>query len=234
MMFIPTVLVIAGAPLVAAHFKITYPTWRADSLSETKNYSQWSYPCGGVPDFVGNRTEWPIEGGAVALTLHHPWTYLWINIGLGDAVTNFNMSLTPELMNVSGRGDFCLHDMIVPMDIIDGTNASIQVVTSGGGDGGEGSALYNCADIVLRKGIQIPNGVCKNASTMSLTMLGDGWTQPLTANGTGNATTTVTSVVTVTATATAKSNSAVGGTVEGVAFALVMGLACVFAAIMGI
>ncbi|KAI1454657.1 hypothetical protein F4805DRAFT_460472 [Annulohypoxylon moriforme] len=232
MIFTPLVFVLVGAHKVAAHFKIDYPAWRSDTVTEDGNYSQWDYPCGGVPNFVGNRTEWPIEGGAVALTLHHPWTYLWINIGLGDAVTNFNMSLTPELMNVSGRGDFCLHDMIVPMDIIDGTNASIQVVTSGGGDGGEGSALYNCADIVLRKDIKIPNGVCKNASTMSLTMLGDGWTQPLITNGTGNGTATVTSVVTVTA--TAKSGSAVGGLAEGIVLAFVLGLACIFATVLDI
>ncbi|KAI1205643.1 uncharacterized protein F4807DRAFT_464524 [Annulohypoxylon truncatum] len=230
MMFTPTVLVLVGAHQVAAHFKIDYPAWRDDSLSETQNYSQWTYPCGGVPDHVGNRTDWPIQGGAVALTLHHPWTFLWINIGLGNEVTNFNMSLTPELMNVSGRGDFCLHDMIVPMDIIDGTNASIQVVTSGGGDGGEGSALYNCADITLRTDAKIPNGVCKNTSTMSLTMLGDGWTQPLAVNGTDNMTATVTSVVTVTA--TAQPSSAVGGVAEGIVFAVVIGFACVFATIL--
>ncbi|KAI2469572.1 hypothetical protein F4781DRAFT_431279 [Annulohypoxylon bovei var. microspora] len=227
MMFTPTgLLVLAGAHQVSAHFKIDYPAWRSDTLSEVMNYSQWYYPCGGVLDGVGNRTEWPISGGAVALTLHHPWTYLFINIGLGNAVTNFNMSLVPELMNVSGRGDFCLHDMVVPMDIIDGTNASIQVVTSGGGDGGEGSALYNCADITFRAAAKIPDGVCKNSSTMSLTMLGDGWsTTPISGS---NATTTVTSVVTVTVKATAA-----GALAEGIAFAIVIALACVFATILG-
>ncbi|KAI0895400.1 hypothetical protein F4806DRAFT_496965 [Annulohypoxylon nitens] len=226
MRFTPIVLVFVGAHQAVAHFKIDYPTWRADSLGENASYSQWYFPCGGVPDHIGNRTEWPIEGGAVALTLHHPWTYLWINMGIGNEVTNFNMSLTPELMNVSGRGDFCLHDMIVPMDIIDGTNASIQVVTSGGGDGGEGSALYNCADVTLRKGIQIPNDVCKNSSEIVLTMLGDGWTEPLGASGT-NGSATVTSVVTVTA--TAHPNSAMGGVLSGVIFAIILAVLCIFA-----
>lgn len=57
------------------------------------------------------------------------------------------MSLAPELMNVTGRGKFCLDNLHVPMDVADGTEASIQVITSGGGDSGEGSSLYNVSRV---------------------------------------------------------------------------------------
>lgn len=40
-------LAAAATPLVSGHFGITYPTWRADTLSDEDNspYSQWTYPC---------------------------------------------------------------------------------------------------------------------------------------------------------------------------------------------
>jgi hypothetical protein len=75
----------------------------------------------------------------VSLDLHHAWTYVFINLGLGENVTNFNISLTPEFLNVTGNGTFCLPNLSLPGGIADGTNASIQVVTSGK----SGSALYN-------------------------------------------------------------------------------------------
>lgn len=99
---------------------------------------------GGVPYKAGNITNWPLEGGSIELELHHPWTYLFINLGLGANTTNFNISLTPDLLNVTGKGTLCIDKLPVTLDnIANGTLASIQVVTSGD----SGSALYNCADI---------------------------------------------------------------------------------------
>lgn len=92
-----------------------------------------------VPNGVGNRTDWPISGGSVSLDLHHKWTYLFINLGLGTNVTAFSTSLTPELVNVTGNGTYCIPVLPVPIDVKDGDNATIQVVTSGE----SGSALYN-------------------------------------------------------------------------------------------
>ncbi|KAL6801060.1 hypothetical protein GGI42DRAFT_325574 [Trichoderma sp. SZMC 28013] len=146
MAFKTLLLGLAAAQAVTAHFSVVYPQWRADTLSEENEdkYSQWDYPCGGVPYKAGNITNWPIGGGAVELELHHPWTYLFINLGLGANTTNFNISLTPELVNVTGKGTLCIDKLPVPLDdIAAGTLASIQFVTSGD----SGSALYNCADI---------------------------------------------------------------------------------------
>ncbi|KAL6701257.1 hypothetical protein J3F84DRAFT_1615 [Trichoderma pleuroticola] len=137
---------LAAAQAVTAHFSVVYPEWRADTLSEKNmdKYSQWDYPCGGVPYKAGNITNWPIGGGSLELELHHPWTYLFVNLGLGANTTNFNISLTPDLLNVTGKGTLCIDKLPVPLDTIaNGTLASIQVVTSGD----SGSALYNCADI---------------------------------------------------------------------------------------
>ncbi|KAL7961073.1 hypothetical protein V8C34DRAFT_274613 [Trichoderma compactum] len=140
---------LAAAQAVTAHFSVVYPQWRADTLSEKNmdKYSQWDYPCGRVPyNTSGNVTNWPIGGGSIELQLHHPWTYLFINIGLGANTTNFNISLTPQLLNVTGKGTLCIDKLPVALeDIAEGTLASIQVVTSGD----SGSALYNCADIRL-------------------------------------------------------------------------------------
>jgi hypothetical protein len=80
-----------------------------------------------------------LTGGSISLDLHHPWTYVYVNLGLGDTVTNFNYSLTPEFVNVTGNGTYCVPNIPVPIGVADGQNASIQVVTSGE----TGSALYN-------------------------------------------------------------------------------------------
>jgi hypothetical protein len=41
------VLGLAAVHGAAAHFGLTYPAWRADTLAEENEakYSQWTYPC---------------------------------------------------------------------------------------------------------------------------------------------------------------------------------------------
>lgn len=94
------------------------------------------------------RTPWPMTGGSVSLELHHAWTYLFINLGFGAEVTNFNVSLNPsggKLINETGNGTFCWNELKVPsmdvlgLEVMDGMEASIQIVTVGD----SGSALYN-------------------------------------------------------------------------------------------
>ena len=139
-------------PLVECHFGLTYPQWRADSLAETnESISQWSYPCANVQPMQNTsqeRTPWPMTGGSVSLELHHAWTYLFINLGFGAEVTNFNVSLNPsggKLINETGNGTFCWNELKVPsmdvlgLEVMDGMEASIQIVTVGD----SGSALYN-------------------------------------------------------------------------------------------
>lgn len=94
---------------------------------------------------AGNITEWPIHGGAVQLELGHHWTYVFINAGLGNGTTDFNITLTPSLWNTTGEGMLCIDHLPVPEDsgITDGAIGSIQVITVDG----SGSSLYNCADV---------------------------------------------------------------------------------------
>jgi hypothetical protein len=92
-----------------------------------------------VPFENNEINEW--NGGAVQLELHHPYSYVWLNVGLGENTTDFNITLTPQFWNVTGSGTVCVDDLPWPKDIANGTIGTLQVVTSD-----KGSALYNCAD----------------------------------------------------------------------------------------
>ena len=98
-----------------------------------------AYTGGGAEEGLGNRTEWPASGGALSVSLHHPWTYMFVHLGLGHNVTRFNMSLLPELVNITGTGELCFPNLAIPEPVQDGTDATIQVVTSDA----SGEAHYN-------------------------------------------------------------------------------------------
>ncbi|RCI13014.1 hypothetical protein L249_0469 [Ophiocordyceps polyrhachis-furcata BCC 54312] len=139
--------VLATAHGVLSHFALSHPSWRADSL-DNDSYSQWTYPCAGVGYGAGNVTDWPLDGGSLQLELHHAWTYVFVNLGLGRNTSNFNISLTPEFWNATGKGTLCVEKLPVPVPVTNGSLASLQVVTIGK----SGSALYNCADIRFLQG----------------------------------------------------------------------------------
>lgn len=148
--------------LATAHFSILYPEERGDPFAA--GASEWIYPCrlhlplsrsssfsnNTTTDLnlganvnqtaATNRTEWPLTGGSISLDLHHPWTYYFINLGLGTDYPIFNISLTPLPVNETGNGTLCLDEVKLPVGLIvtNGQNASIQVVTVGE----TGSALY--------------------------------------------------------------------------------------------
>ncbi|KAK7415521.1 hypothetical protein QQZ08_012319 [Neonectria magnoliae] len=149
-----TLLALAAAKAVSAHFGLVFPEWRVDTLSEENeaNYSQWTYPCAGADYGEGNITDWPLDGGAIKLDLHHPYTYVFINLGLGENSTNFNVSLTPQFWNATTPGVLCVDKLELPIEVEHGDLASLQVVT--GGD--TGSALYNCADIRFTRNAKGP------------------------------------------------------------------------------
>ncbi|KAI0390850.1 hypothetical protein F5Y17DRAFT_471297 [Xylariaceae sp. FL0594] len=164
------ILLSSAAGLASAHFGLEYPAWRGDSLAENTTLNQWDYPCAGAPYGAGNKTEWPLEGGSVVLDLHHPWSYVYINLGLGQNSSNFNISLTPSLLNVTGKGTFCLPSLPIPTTISDGQEASIQIVTNGA----SGSALYNCADITFKASAKpLDGGICSNSTGVTATVVGE-------------------------------------------------------------
>lgn len=152
------------ASLVTAHFGIDYPEWRGDSFAT--GASQWIYPCANVNQTaLTNRTLWPVTGGSLELDLHHPWTYIFVNLGIGTDYPTFNISLTNQFINETGNGTLCLQKLALPagLSISDGQNASIQVVTVGA----TGSALYNCADITFSSNATtLGNDQCSNSSNV--------------------------------------------------------------------
>ena len=147
---------------VLAHFSIEYPEWRGDSFIEPA--SQYIRPCkssnlqmsrgnwsaspgAGINQTISgnNRTLWPLDGGSLNLEFHHEFTYAFINLGLGSNATVFNISLTTPPLNETGNGTFCFPKVQLPTDLNlqDGDDASIQVVTVGE----TGTALYNVSQI---------------------------------------------------------------------------------------
>ncbi|KAH0559727.1 hypothetical protein GP486_003763 [Trichoglossum hirsutum] len=145
--------------LTSAHFSIIYPYWRGDSFA-----TQWERPCGGVNQSQsdGNRTLWPIDGGAIVVKGSHPWEITYVNIGFGDSnTTNFNISLVPPF-NLTGNGTYCFTKVNLPssLGIKEGQNASLQVIQVGD----LGSSLYNCADITFSKNATLPSGLCTNST----------------------------------------------------------------------
>ena len=71
----------------------------------------------------------------------HVKSAVQVYLGLGNDVgSNFNVTLVP-IFQEQGLGEFCMSDVTMPsnLNIVDGQNATIQVVTNGDPTGG----LYN-------------------------------------------------------------------------------------------
>jgi len=71
----------------------------------------------------------------------HSVSSVFVNLGLGENVTNFNYTLTQNFWNETGNGTLCVPNLPLPvgLTVTDGTKASLQVVTLGD----KGNALYN-------------------------------------------------------------------------------------------
>jgi len=142
----PTLLTLLLLPLrAAAHFKLNYPPARGFDEDKAP-----SFPCSGF-SVSANRTDWPISAGKIALNMGHDQSLVQVLLGIGNDVGEaFNYILLPTIQE-QGLGDFCITDLQLPkgLNVTDGTNATIQVVTNGDPNGG----LYNCADITFRTSV---------------------------------------------------------------------------------
>ncbi|KAF1809727.1 hypothetical protein P152DRAFT_369791, partial [Eremomyces bilateralis CBS 781.70] len=150
--------------LASAHFRLQEPYWRGDSFAS--NRSQWTWPCAGVSqeNSTTNRTAWPLTGGTVRANVSHEWAFTYINLGLGEAVTSFNVSLV-EGFNQTGAGIFCIsetgREALAGLNLTDGQPASVQIIQISH----SGASLYNCADIVFRTDATIAGGdTCQNST----------------------------------------------------------------------
>ena len=137
-MLLPTFLVAICATVlpVSAHFRLNYPAARG--LSED---NQGSGPCGGFDTPSSERTLVSTTSLTVALEMGHDESAVQVLLGLGENPgNNFNLTIM-RTFRQEGLGEFCLQDIPLPTDlgIMDGTNATLQVVTNGDPTGG----LYN-------------------------------------------------------------------------------------------
>ncbi|KAK8216068.1 hypothetical protein IWZ01DRAFT_539017 [Phyllosticta capitalensis] len=139
-------LVLLAPALASAHFLMDWPPARGFNDDKAGEY-----PCGGFDTPSSNRTMIPLNAPfPIQLDMHHTEANVQVLIGLGNDVgPAFNYVLRP-LVRERGPNQFCLGGMVVPamlgnMNITDGMNATIQVVTNGDPDGG----LYQCADVML-------------------------------------------------------------------------------------
>ncbi|KAK9590044.1 hypothetical protein V6Z93_006085 [Aspergillus fumigatus] len=111
MKFSPAYL-LAFAPIVAAHFRLQYPTSRGFNADTMANF-----PCGDLAQ-SSNRTQVSLSSGSfpVALRMGHDETAVEVLLALGnDPGTNFNITLHPTF-RIEGLGEFCLPN-VVPMVI---------------------------------------------------------------------------------------------------------------------
>ncbi|KAI1875116.1 uncharacterized protein JN550_002545 [Neoarthrinium moseri] len=189
-------LVSALLVVVQSHVVITYPGWRGNNLISNGSgdgasglgvdYTgsglvypygmQWIYPCGGLP-IASNRTNWPVNGGAVSLQpgwfTGHRNALIYINIGFGDVPSNYSSPLWPrfEIEGPSNNpypGTICLPQVPVPSgyDIKPGDRATIQVVEAAV----HGAAMYSCVDITFVADAKDANEVnetnCVNSTTI--------------------------------------------------------------------
>ncbi|KAI5210281.1 hypothetical protein E4T42_01435 [Aureobasidium subglaciale] len=131
-------------PLVSAHFNLVYPVARGfdeDQLGQ--------FPCGSQNTVSSNRTQFPITGAPIQLLMGHTSAKVEVFMALGnDPGSNFNITLLPTFQE-RGPQNFCIGagalQFPAGLNITDGMNATIQVVTNGDPSGG----LYNCADITF-------------------------------------------------------------------------------------
>ena len=128
--------VLLFASVIRAHFTLDYPPARGFDEDLLPNF-----PCGGQNSASSNRTEWPLAGGPIQLTMEHDRSAVQVLLGIGNDVgDDFNTVLVPTTEE-EGIGKFCLSDVVVPdsLGFKEGDNATIQVVTNGDPNGG----LYN-------------------------------------------------------------------------------------------
>ncbi|KAH0268964.1 hypothetical protein KCU91_g9041, partial [Aureobasidium melanogenum] len=131
-------------PLASAHFKLIYPAARGfdeDLLVQ--------FPCGGQNTVSSNRTMFPITGAPIQLLMGHTAAKVQVLMALGnDPGINYDITLVPTFQE-KGPQNFCMGAGAIQfpagLNITDGMNATIQVVTNGDPNGG----LYNCADITF-------------------------------------------------------------------------------------
>lgn len=158
----------AIAPLVAAHFKLDYPTARGENEDKMT-----TFPCGTLSQ-SSERTKVSISDGSfpVAVTMGHTQTAFEVLLALGnDPGSNFNITLVPTF-GAQGLGSLCLPHVTFDKDtlgvnITDGMNATVQVQSNGDPTGG----LYAVCRETLALTIKFARYANKTSAPISNSLL---------------------------------------------------------------
>ena len=151
---------LAIASLTSAHFTLEFPKAR-DFNEDTLD----QFPCGGFNTPSTARTAWPMSGGQIALKMGHSQSNVEVLIAVGNNPGNaFNTVIRPTFLQ-TGLGAFCMTGLSLPssINVTEGTNATIQVITNGDPTGG----LFNCADITFSSTAALA-GSCTNATGVTV------------------------------------------------------------------
>ncbi len=134
-MLFHSLLVSTLLTLTSAHFALNFPPSRG-----TDDEVQATFPCGGHAQ-TQNRTAVSLTSIPISLELGHTENLITVALAIGNDVgDSFNTILLPTIQEY-GPGDFCWASVAVPanLNILDGTNATVQVITNSH----DGSGLYN-------------------------------------------------------------------------------------------
>lgn len=128
-------LVLSLLPISAmAHFKMVWPSARGFDEANIVNF-----PCGGFNTASTSRTSVPLTGTfPIQLSMEHTSVKGAVYMAFGnDPQTAFSIQLRNTFQE-TGPDNFCIGGVTIPsnLNITEGTNATIQVVTNGDPNGG--------------------------------------------------------------------------------------------------
>ncbi|GAM37694.1 GPI anchored protein [Talaromyces pinophilus] len=161
-----TFISLAMASVATAHFTLDWPVNRGFNEDTMP-----TFPCGGFNTPSSNRTVISLDADTlpVDITFHHSQTAVSYLLALGtDPGSSFNVTLSPTIA-AQGLGEFCLPNLsLSSLNLTDGQNATLQVVT----DGDTGGGLFACADITFSSSLTKNSPTsCANASSVSASAL---------------------------------------------------------------
>jgi hypothetical protein len=129
-------LILTLLPIASAHFTLNFPAARGSDDTD-----QATFPCGGYPEAGTTRTSVSLNSIPLSMELGHSENLVSVFLAIGNSPGEaFNVELQPTIDEM-GPGNFCWEGVAVPagLNITEGTNATVQIVTNGH----DGSGLYN-------------------------------------------------------------------------------------------
>lgn len=171
--------------LASAHFQLTWPASRGFDDEKTVNF-----PCGGFETPSAERQPIPLTGSfPIQLSMEHTGVRGMVVLALGNEPTGDDYTIVlRQPFQETGPENFCIGDVTLPvgLNITEGTNATIQVVTNGDPNGG----LYQCGDITFTSTALSQNDYnshCTNSTGVTATYISDSSTLPNGTSATGGA-----------------------------------------------